>query len=75
MSHHKLFVIADVPSEIAQEFIQHVRSFDVAHRGCVFEIGIDGPQRSLVEMLEMLRVEPCLTFQGIWERERGKKNN
>jgi hypothetical protein len=66
----KVFVIAHVPDDLDKEFIQHVRNFDVAHPNCHFEIGVEGPDMSLVEMIERLRVEPELTFTKIFNRDK-----
>ena len=66
----KLFIIAHIPAALERELLQHVRDFDTAHPGCHFEIGVDGPERSIVEMVEALRVDPALTFTKIFERDK-----
>lgn len=69
----KLFIVAHVPPGLERALLQHVRNFDTAHPGCHFEIGIDGPQQSLSEMAEMLRVDPALTFTQIFQRKGDKQ--
>lgn len=69
----KLFIIAHIPPALERELLQHVRNFDTAHPGCHFEIGVDGPDRPLAEMVEMLRVDPGLTFTKIFDRESPKR--
>lgn len=64
----KHFVVAHLPPEAAQKWVQHVRDFDIANPGCHFEIGVEAPDISLVEAIEMLRVEPRLTFTQIFGR-------
>jgi hypothetical protein len=69
----KFFITAHIPAALERGLLQHVRDFDTANPGCHFEIGIDGPDRPLVEMVEMLRVDPALTFTKIFERESAKQ--
>lgn len=67
----KIFTIAHIPEELVQQWLQHLRNFDVAHPGCHFEIAIDTPpQMSVQEMTQMLVVEPGLTFADIFERRK-----
>jgi hypothetical protein len=66
----KTFIIAHVPAGLEQAFIQHVRDFDVAHPGCHFEIGLESPDLSLVEAIEMLRINPGLTLADVFTRAR-----
>ena len=67
----KLFTIAHIPSEFEQAWLQHLRDFDVAHPGCHFEVAADAPPDSTIaEMVEMLRINPALTFTEILERKK-----
>jgi len=66
----KIFSAADVPTDLAQAWLQHLRDFDVAHPGCHFEVGMDGPDIPLRQMIEMLQINPGLSFQTIFERAR-----
>jgi hypothetical protein len=68
----KTFIIAHIPPELEKAFMQHVRDFDVAHPGCHFEIGLEAPNASLADAIEILRVEPGLTFTEIFERATKK---
>lgn len=58
----KIFTIAHVPDELANDWLQHLRDFDSAHEGCHFEVAADAPDMSLPEMVEAIRVEPGLSF-------------
>jgi hypothetical protein len=67
----KVFTIAEVPDELEQKWLQHLRDFDVAHPGCHFQVMADAaPNVSVADMVERLRVEPALSFTEIFERER-----
>lgn len=65
----KIFTIAHAPPELHQEWLQHLRDFDTAHPGCHFEVAIDAPPDMTVqEMVEVLRINPEMTFQRIFKR-------
>jgi hypothetical protein len=64
----KIFTTAHIPEELQQAWLQHLRDFDTAHPGCHFEVALDAPDASLIDMLRALRVNPELTFQQIIER-------
>jgi len=49
----KVRVTAKLPARLHQEFLQHIRNFDIAHPGCHFEVGIDPPQMTLAKALEL----------------------
>jgi hypothetical protein len=66
----KIFTRANVPPELEQAWLQHLRDFDTAHPGCHFEVMIDSqPDKSMADMLEMLKVTPALTFTKIFKRK------
>lgn len=64
------FVRAHVPAALFQAFVQHIRDFDVAHGGCHFEIAADAPDKPLAEIVEMVQINPALTFTKIFKRRR-----
>jgi hypothetical protein len=64
----KIFTVAHVPDGLQQQWLQHLRDFDTAHPGCHFEVGVDGPEASVSQMIRLLQVEPGLTFTKIFER-------
>lgn len=64
----KVFTVAHVPAELAQAWLQHLRDFDTAHRGCHFEVMADAPTVPLRQAVEMLQVNPGLTFEDIIAR-------
>jgi hypothetical protein len=66
----KVFTVAHLPPELANAWMQHLRDFDVAHEGCHFDIMVDAPEKSLLEMMEMIRIKPGLSFTQIIELEK-----
>lgn len=65
----KLFIRVHVPAGLANAFVQHMRDFDTAHPDCHFEIAADLPDIPLAEAVEMVRVNPALTFVDVFKRE------
>jgi hypothetical protein len=66
----KIFTLAQLPTELAQAWLQHLRDFDTAHPDCHFEIFADVPDGvSMADVVEMVKVHPDLTFQQIFDRE------
>jgi hypothetical protein len=69
----KIFTIAHLPPQLEQKWLQHLRDFDTKHPGCHFEVAIEPPPDVTVgEMVQMLKVEPGLTFTKIFERAKAK---
>lgn len=66
----RIFTIANVPDDLAKAWLQHLRDFDVAHPGCHFEVMGEAPDLTLAQAVEMVRLNPDLTFQQIFERGR-----
>lgn len=66
----KIFTVAHLPEELSQAWLQHLRDFDTAHPGCHFEVGIDGPEESMSQMIDRLQVEPKLDFTQIFGRTK-----
>jgi hypothetical protein len=67
----KVFIIAHIPPELEQAWLQHVRDFDTAHSGCHIEIGVEpSSDVPITEAVEMLRIDPALTFTKIYDRKR-----
>lgn len=53
----RIACVADVPDELAQEWLQHMRNFDIAHPGCHFEVrGATGA--SINTVLRSLQIDP-----------------
>jgi hypothetical protein len=67
----KIFTLATVPPELANAWLQHLRDFDTAHPGCRFEVMADLPEQPLMEMVQMLRVNPALSFTAVFSRKPG----
>lgn len=68
----KIFTIAEVPDDLAKDWLQHLRDFDTAHPGCHFQVCADAPDSTVADMAEMLKITPGLTFQEIFNRELEK---
>jgi len=66
----KIFTVAEVPVGLEQQWLQHLRDFDTANPGCHFVVAADMITKSMAEMIDMLKIEPGLTFTEIFERER-----
>jgi hypothetical protein len=65
----RVFTIANVPDDLAQAWLQHLRDFDVAHPGCHFEVAADAPDLTLAQAVELVRLSPDLTFKQIFVRD------
>jgi len=66
----KIYTIAHIPEELRHAWLQHLRDFDTAHPGCHFEVAADAPDKSIVQIVELLRVNPEMTMTQIFERDR-----
>lgn len=64
----KIFTVAEVPDELARDWLQWLRDFDTAHAGCHFEVIAEAPAMSLTEIIETLRVNPELSVQHVLQR-------
>jgi hypothetical protein len=60
--------VAHVPDDLVQTWLQHLRDFDTTHPGCHFEVMADAPTMALAQLVEIMRVNPSLTFTEIIER-------
>jgi len=66
----KIFTVADVPDELSQAWLQHLREFDDAHPGCHFQVAADAPELPMAKIIEMLQINPGLDFQAVFERSK-----
>lgn len=64
----KIFTVADVNEKLTTDWLQHLRNFDTEHPGCHFEVMGDAPDRSLSEIVEMMTINPNLSFTEVFER-------
>jgi len=68
----RLYVIAEVPENLVNKWLQYMRDWDQQpeHKeaGCHFEVAADAPNLSLKEMVELIRVDPELTFTKLFTR-------
>jgi hypothetical protein len=65
----KIFTIAHVPEHLRHAWLQHLREFDATHKGCHFEVAVDAPDLSMRDVIEMVRLNPKLTFAEVFERK------
>jgi hypothetical protein len=66
----KIIAQCEIPDELAQAWLQHLRDFDAAHRGCKFEVMMQtGRTVPVREMVETLKVEPELTIEEVFLRK------
>jgi hypothetical protein len=63
----KIFTVADVPLDLAQAWLQHLRDFDTAHPGCHFEVMGDAPSMTLEQIVDMMTLNPSLDFNTVFE--------
>lgn len=61
----EIFIHAEMPDELAQAWLQHLRDFDTAHPGCQFKLLASAPGMSMAQMLEALKVNPELPFSEL----------
>jgi len=64
----RVYTIAEVPDQLVQKWLQHLRDFDSQNPGCHFNVAADAPNLSVTEMMELIKVNPELTFQKLFER-------
>jgi hypothetical protein len=64
----KIATVADVPDELGNAWLQHLRDFDAAHPGCHFQVMASAPKLNLREIAEMLEVNPSLDLIDIIQR-------
>jgi hypothetical protein len=70
----KIFTIAEVPVGLEHDWLQHLRDFDTAHPECHFVVASDVPTKSMQEMIDMMKIEPALTFGQIFDMQRKKQS-
>lgn len=67
----KIFSVADVPPELGQAWLQHLRDFDIAHPGCHFEVIADAPpEMTIREMVDVMRVNPDIPIVELLKFKR-----
>lgn len=59
----KIVTIAEVPDQLGQAWLQHLRDFDAAHPGCHFQVTAAAPGATMAEVIDMLKVDPPLPSQ------------
>jgi hypothetical protein len=66
----KVFIIGHVSPDLEHTFMQYVRDFDTNHPGCHFQIAMDGPSMTIEQMMDVVKIDPPLTFRQIFERPK-----
>lgn len=69
----KICTVADVPDELAQAWLQHMRDFDATHPGCHFQVVAEANDMSTEQMLASLVLDPPLRNIAVIKREPPKK--
>jgi hypothetical protein len=69
MSKVKIFVLGQLPQQLMQQWLQHLRDFDVEHPGCHFQIMADAEDASMQEMAKALDVHPGFAIRGIIKKD------
>lgn len=66
----KIYVRALMRDDLQEKWLQHLRDFDTANPGCHFDVGVDGPDEPMADMIKRLQVEPGLTFTHLFKRAK-----
>jgi hypothetical protein len=64
----KIFTVAELPAELAQAWLQHLRDFDSTHPDCHFQAFADTPEINMAEAIKMVTITPGLTFEQYFAR-------
>jgi len=54
----KIMITTEIDDDLGPMLLQHIRDFDQAHPGCLFQIAVNAPELSIEEMKELLNVDP-----------------
>jgi hypothetical protein len=63
----KVVTIAHVAPGLEQQWLQHLRDFDLAHPDCHFEVAVDANDMTLAKAIEMVKVTPRLDVHKLIE--------
>jgi len=64
----KIHTIADVPVDVADAWLQHLRDFDTAHPGCHFQVFALAPEMTIEEVRHMMDIDPPLPVKNIYRK-------
>ena len=62
-------ILAEIPDELAQQWLQYVRDFDVAHPGCHFNIIAVAPDMTVSDLMRATEIAPPLQHRGVVRKE------
>jgi hypothetical protein len=65
----KIYTVAHIPEGLENAWLQHLRDFDQAHPDCHFEIVAQAPDKSVAEIIEILRVNPNFDLMSVIKTE------
>lgn len=69
----RILVQSRIPHALEHAWLQHLRDFDAAHPDCHFEAMIQtGRTVPVRDMVEMLKVDPELTIEQVFQRMGGE---
>ena len=69
----RILAQCEIPDELANAWLQHLRDFDAAHKGCSFQVMIQtGRSVPVQEMVESLKVDPELSILEVFQRHGGE---
>jgi len=58
-------ILAEIPDELAQQWLQYVRDFDVAHPGCHFNIIAVAPDMTVADLMRATEISPPFQHRGV----------
>lgn len=64
----KIVTVADLPYDLANKWLQHLRDFDSANPGCHFEVLADAPGMPFDQVVKTLAVDPALSVIDVMVR-------
>lgn len=67
----KIYTMAEVPDELGQAWLQHLRDFDTRHPGCVFEVLASAPEMGVEGMRGAVEVTPGFADIRVWRWVKG----
>lgn len=68
----KVIISAELPDELVQPWLQHMRDFDAKHSAdCHFQVIVNAPDNTVDEMVEMMKIDPPLPHQIVIKRDDG----
>lgn len=72
MTKTRILTMAELPPELEQAWLQHLRDFDTAHPECHFAAIVDSDASVTIEEMEakIRSIEPAFRFVEFFEKSR-----